>query len=338
MSCHAARRTTRPLAAGAGLSLRSGLRRRALAGLLGGIALPRPGFATTREPAELLVPSPTGSQTDRWARGVAPFLERAWPRQALSVRNHPGQGGLQAVEELATSDRRIIGVLTTPLLLSRAVETAAPSPFARIAALAALVEEPVVLVGAPGGGTELDSLRTTASGAPPGAPIGTPPPGTGAHVTALRIAARLGRPVLAFPSAAAARQAAAAGHVAAAALTVPDAIDHLRENRLVAFGIAARDRSALLPDLPTLREAGLELLGATRRGFALAPDAPAAWRGWLLAGLETLATDPDFAAHCAEYGRVPRFLGPDAWGTLLARQEEELRRHWRAEPWLLQRT
>ncbi|WP_372623786.1 tripartite tricarboxylate transporter substrate-binding protein [Falsiroseomonas sp.] len=335
MKTREARRAAWPTAAGAGLSRgRPPLPRRALAGILAGLALPRPGLAAAKEPAELLVPSPPGSQTDRWARGVAPFLERAWPRQALTVRNRPGRGGLQAVEELAAGGPRIIGVLTTPLLLSRAVEMDAPSPFARIATLAALVEEPVVLVGPPGGSTELDSLRAAA----PGAPIGTPPPGTGAHVTALRLAARLARPVLAFPSAAAARQAAAAGHVAAAALTLPDAIDYLRENRLVALGIAARSRSPLLPELPTLREAGLELLGSTRRGFALAPDAPAAWRSWLLAGLEALAADPDFAAHCADYGQVPRFLGSDAWGNLLARQEEELRRRWLDEPWLPRRT
>jgi tripartite-type tricarboxylate transporter receptor subunit TctC len=156
-------------------------------------------------------------------------------------------------------------------------------------------------------------------------------------VAGLRLADRIGRPLLAFPSAAAARQAAAAGHVAAAVLTLPDAIGALRENRVVALGIAARDRSPLLPDLPTLRETGLEFLGATRRGFALAPDAPAEWRDWLLAGLERLAADPDFAAHCAESGQVPRFLGPPAWQSLLARQEEELRQRWSEDPWLPRR-
>ncbi|WP_270939306.1 type 2 periplasmic-binding domain-containing protein, partial [Falsiroseomonas oryzae] len=154
----------------------------------------------------------------------------------------------------------------------------------------------------------------------------------------MRLADRLGRPLLAFPSAAAARQAAAAGHVAAAALTLPDAIALLRENRLVAIGVAASRRSPLLPDLPTLRESGLELLGATRRGFALSPDAPAAWRDWLLEGLESLAADPDFTSHCGETGQVPRFLAPAAWGSLLARQEEALRRRWREEPWLPRRS
>ena len=132
-------------------------------------------------------------------------------------------------------------------------------------------------------------------------------------------------------------QAAAAGHVAAAALTLPEAIGFLRDSRLVGLGVAATRRTPLLPDLPTLREAGLEALGATRRGFALGPGAPAAWRARLLDGLAALAEDPDFATQCAETGQVPRFLGQDAWGALLARQDEELRRRWREDPWLPRR-
>jgi tripartite-type tricarboxylate transporter receptor subunit TctC len=125
--------------------------------------------------------------------------------------------------------------------------------------------------------------------------------------------------------------------VAAALLTLPDAIGLLRDNKLVALGVASSQRSPVLPDLPTLRESGMELLGATRRGFALAPEAAPEWRYWLLAGLERLVADPDLAAHCAESGRTPRFLPPDAWRALLQRQDEALRLRWREDPWLPRR-
>lgn len=310
------------------------LPRRAALTLVAGLALPGTARASRREPLELLVPAQTGSPADRWARAMAPFLERAWPRQPIKIVNRSGRHGLDALAELAMAgERRVIGVLTTPLLLARAVETNEPSPLGRITPLAALIEEPVVVVAAPGGVSSLDALRDGA----PGSVIGTPPAGTGAHLAGVRLAERAGMPLLAFPSAAAARQAAAAGHVAAAALTLPEAIGFLRENRLVALGVAASRRTPLLPDLPTLREAGLEALGATRRGFALAPGAPPPWRDQLLAGLEALAGDPDLAQQCAETGQVPRFLGREAWGTLLARQDEELRRRWREEPWLPRR-
>lgn len=308
--------------------------RRAVLTLLAGLALPRIARAGQREPVELVVPAAPGAPADRWARAMAPFLERAWPRQPVKVRNQPGRQGLDAVAELAAAgERRVIGVLTTPLLLARAVEANEPSPLDRIAPLGALVEEPVVLVVPPFGPGSLEALQSAA----PASAIGTPPPGTGAHLAGLRLAERAGLPLLPFPSAAAARQAAAAGHVAAAALTLPEAIAFLREGKLVALGVASAARLPLLPDLPTLREVGLEALGATRRGFTLGPEAPAAWRAALLAGLETLATDPDLATQCAEGGQVPRFLGDVAWGALLARQDRELRRRWAEDPWLPRR-
>ena len=308
-------------------------RRTALA-ILAGLALPGIAQAGRREPVEMLVPAAPGSAPDRWARGMAPFLERAWPRQPVIVRNHPGRHGLDALGELAQAGRRkVVGVLTTPLILARAVETAEASPLTRISPLAALIEEPVILVTAPGGAGSVEALRDAA----PGVALGTPPAGTGPHLAGLRLAEGAGLPLLVFPSASAARQAAAAGHVAAAVLTLPDAIGYLRDNRLVALAVASSRRIALLPDLPTLREAGLEALGATRRGFALSPDAPPEWRSLLLAGLETLASDPDLAAQCAENGQVPRFLGHEAWSALLTRQDQELRRRWREDPWLPRR-
>lgn len=317
-------------AAGAGV----GLARRGLAALVATLALPGLASASRGQALELLVPASPGSATARWARGVAPFLERCWPRQSVTLRAVAGRGGLQAVSELAAAgSSRVVGVLTTPALLSRAIEIGEASPLGRIAPLAALVEETVLLVTAPGASADLDALRA----ATPGAPIGSPPAGTGAHLTALRLSERLDRPVLVFPSAAAARQAAMAGHVVAAALTLPDALPFLRDERLTAVGVASSRRSPLLPEVTTLREAGLELLGATRRGFALSPTADPAWRAQLLEGLQSLAGDADLVAHCAENGQVPRFLGPAAWGGLLARQEQELRRRWLDEPWVPRR-
>jgi tripartite-type tricarboxylate transporter receptor subunit TctC len=307
--------------------------RRAL--IAAALALPATAQATRREPVALLVPGAPGSVADRWARGVVPFLERAWPRQPIALQNRPGRGGLDALAELAATPPggKAIGVLTAPLLLARAIEKDEASPLDRIAPLAALVEEPVLLVAAPGTVRDVEALRAS----PPGTAFATPPPGTGAHLAGLRLAERAGLSLLAFPSAAAARQAAASGHVAAATLTLPDAIGFLRDNRLAALGVASPRRSALLPELPTLREAGLELLGATRRGFALPQGAPAPWRDWLLGGLESLASDPDLATHGAEAGQVVRLLGPTAWAGLMRRQDEALRRRWREEPWLPRR-
>jgi tripartite-type tricarboxylate transporter receptor subunit TctC len=291
--------------------------------------------AKRRNTIDLLVGAPAGTPPDLWARSVAPFLERHWRRVAVGVRNHPGRGGLEALTLLAAAppDHKLIGVVTAPLLLARAIESGEVSPIERVLPLAAVLEESMVLVGPPTGPADLPALRAGAAGGP----LGTPPPGSAGHVAALRLDGRLDLPVLAFPSGAAARQAALSGHVAAAMLSLPDAIAALREGRLVGLGIAAARRSTLLPELPTLREQGIDLVASAQRGFALPPGVGDAERDALLAGLEAVVADPDFVAQAAAQGQTARFLGPAAWVRLLSRVDAELRRRWQEEAWLPRR-
>ena len=300
-----------------------------------GVSGPAMAEATRRNGVELLVGAPARSPADLWARSVAPFLERHWTRVAVGVRNLPGRGGLDALAMLAAStpDRKLIGVITAPLLLCRAIEAGETSPILRIMPLAAVLEESMVLVGPPDGASDLAALRAGTAGRP----LGTPPPGSAGHVAALRLDSRLDMAVLAFPSAVAARQAALSGHVPAAMLSMPDAILALREGRLVGLGVAAARRSALVPDMPTLREQGIDLVASAQRGFALPPGAPDAVRDALLLGLEAMAKDPDFIAAAAVGGQTARFLGQATWMRLLTRLDDDLRRRWQDEPWLPRR-
>ncbi|NKE47803.1 hypothetical protein HB662_23710 [Roseomonas frigidaquae] len=315
----------------------SGLpRRRVLGlGLAGTLGLAAPALASRRNRAELLVGAAPGSKADLWARGVAPFLERAVPRLTLAVRNHPGRGGLESVAALAAADpaRPVIGVFTAPLLLARAVEAGEPFPVDRVAPLAAVLEESMILVGEPGGPPDVAALRALGDSGT----LGTPAPGSAAHFAASRLDGRLDLPRFAFPTAAAARQAAASGHVAATMLPLPDAIAQLREGRLRGIGLAAASRSALLPDVATLQEQEVDLIASAQRGFALHPAAPEPFRAALLRGLEAVAADPDFAEQCAANGQNPRFRDPESWTSLLRRADAELRRRWAEEPWLPRR-
>lgn len=314
-----------------------GLHRRGVLGLglAATLGLPAPALASRRNLSELLVGAPAGSKPDLWARGVAPFLERALPGLVLTIRNHPGRGGLDSVTALAEADpaRQFIGVLTAPLLLARAVEAGEPFPATRIAPLAAVLQESMVLVGAPEGPQDIAELRALGDRGT----LGTTAPGSAAHFAASRLDGRLDLPRFGFPTATAARQAASAGHVAAAMLPLPDAIEQLQEGRLHGIGIAAGRRSPLLPDVATLREQGVDLVASAQRGFALHPAAPEPFRTALLQALEDVAADPDFGEQCAARGRNPRFIGPDAWTGLLLRADTELRRRWGEEPWLPRR-
>ena len=167
-------------------------------------------------------------------------------------------------------------------------------------------------------------------------PLGTPPPGSPPHLAALRLQALAGTRlnIVAFPSAAAARQAALAGNVAAAALGLADAITDLREERLVGLGIAAKNRSDMFPDIPLLRDAGLDLSASICRGLAAPVGLPPEIATRLQAALQAVVADPEFHDQADASGFVATWIDGAAWTAIAEKQRAELARLWATEPWL----
>ncbi|MDN3564950.1 hypothetical protein QWZ14_11310, partial [Paeniroseomonas aquatica] len=126
--------------------------------------LAAPALARAEAPGgsvTLLVGAAAGGGPDLWARGFAPFLERHWPRAAIAVLNRPGEGGLAAARSLAAAlaGANVIASVATPQLLARAVEAAAVPLLERLAFIAAVAEEPLLLVGPAGADAGLAALR-----------------------------------------------------------------------------------------------------------------------------------------------------------------------------------
>ncbi|MBP0493461.1 tripartite tricarboxylate transporter substrate-binding protein [Pararoseomonas indoligenes] len=277
----------------------------------------------------LLVGAAGGSATDLWVRGFAPFLERHLKLVQVQVVNRVGEGGLAVMRDLADApaDGSVLAYAVTPVLLARAVERNAAALLDRILFLGAVTEEPVALVATPG--TELEALRNR----PDGRPLGLPPPTSPSAIAAADLAASLPMEQLHFPSAAAARQAAMAGNVAAALVTVPEALTAVREEKLVLLGMAAQARHPQFPDVPTLAEEGLPVNGALRRGIAaparIAPEAAAR----VARALQAAVADPEFLAQAEARGILPQFRDGPAWAALIGQDMGELRSRWETSPW-----
>ncbi len=282
----------------------------------------RPGKVT------LLVGAPGGSAADRWARGFAPFLERHLRHVQVAVANRVGLSGLSALRELADApaDGSVLAHVATPSILARLVEANEVPLLSRLRFLATVAEEPVVLVAPPG--TDLAALRAARD-----RPVGLPPPVSASAQAAVALGDALPPEQVHFPSAAAARMAALSGNVAAALLHLPDALPALRDGRLVALGIASPERSPLLPDAPTLTEAGLPLVAATQRGFMVPAGIPLARTGALVEALRNAAADPEFAAQADSLGITPRVLVAEEWGAVATRDLAALRLRWESTPW-----
>ncbi|WP_376087858.1 tripartite tricarboxylate transporter substrate-binding protein [Roseomonas sp. CCTCC AB2023176] len=279
-------------------------------------------------PMTLLVGAAGGSAPDRWVRGFAPFLERHLRRVQISVGNRVSLGGLGVLRELADgpADGSVLGYVATPAVLARMVEANEVDLLGRLRLLGTVAEEPIVLVAAQG--TDIAALRAERD-----RPLALPPVTSASAQAAVAAGDALPLAHLHFPSAAAARLATVAGNAAAAMLSLPDALPALREGKLGAIGVASGARSVLLPDVPTLTEAGLPLIASLQRGFLAPAGMPEGRVAAIMDALRKAVADPEFAAQTEAWGTTPRALTAREWGEVVATDLAALRYRWESSPW-----
>ena len=287
----------------------------------------------------LLVGARAGSGPDEVARSFAPFLARHLPFTDIDVRNIPGSAGLASVRALAEASPTgdVLGWVATPTLPARMVDRAAADLMQHIVLLGALQKEPVCIVSP--AATPLSSVQDIVERAADDAgavPFGTPPPGSPPHLAALRLQAIAGARlnIVAFPSAKAARQAAVAGNVAAAALGLSSAIGELRDGRLVGLGIAAKNRADVFPDMPPLRDSGLDLSAVIYRGLAAPAGLPRELAERLRSAMKSVVADPEFREQAASGGFITTWIDGPIWTSMVEAERVELARLWATDPWL----
>jgi tripartite-type tricarboxylate transporter receptor subunit TctC len=307
--------------------------------MVGAAALPMASVAAASQAVTLLVGAKPGAASDVMARAFVPFLARRLPDVEFRVVNLPRSAGYAALQELARAEPtgNVIGWVATPTLPARMVDRGADDLLQRISLVAAVEKEPIAIVSP--AATPLSSVQDIVAKAAEDAeavPLGTPPPGSPPHLAALRLQALAGMRlnIIAFPSAAAARQAAIAGNVAAAAVGLSSAIGDLREGRLAGLGIAAMNRADAFPDLPPLRDSGLDLSAMIRRGLAVPTGLPDTALGWLRSALHAIADDPAFHDLAHDGGYAVGWRDGNAWTAEAEAERTELARLWMTEPWL----
>jgi tripartite-type tricarboxylate transporter receptor subunit TctC len=312
-------------------------RRPVLAAL--GVAVLAPGIADARRFITMLTAAPVGTRGDEIARTFARHYGRFLNGPEILVRNVPGDGGRAALNALADAppSGNTVGWVVTPVLPARAVDRDDPRLPSRLMLLGSVQREPIAFVASVA--DPLDSVRDMIertnrdSG---GLPLATPPAGSPPHLAVLRlqVLTQTHLNILPFPSAAAARQALLGSNVAAAALGLSDVVEALRVEKLVGLGIAAKDRSGILPDMPILSEAGVPLAAWIRRGVAVPADTPAEVVVPLVAALRAVAEDVAFRIEVETMGLLAAWSDGAGWRARMEHEAEELAALWASDPWL----
>jgi tripartite-type tricarboxylate transporter receptor subunit TctC len=262
----------------------------------------------------VIEPFGAGGGPDLMARAISPRLSELWG-QPVTVENHPGAGSTAAPALVAKSpaDGYTLLVNTSAQAYSAALLKNLPyDPLKDFIPVAPLTSQPYVLVaGKLAGITTVGELVAAAKAKPAKLKFGSSGLGTGTHLGVEKFNLEAGIKAIHVP----ARQGEAiadtiantvAGRTDYLLAPIPLALADIRAGRLRALGVSTKKRSYLLPEVPTIAEAGVA-------GF----DYPIWYGVWVPAGtpaavVDKLAKDiagvlaaPDVRAALAKHGADP---------------------------------
>jgi tripartite-type tricarboxylate transporter receptor subunit TctC len=269
----------------------------------------------------LVEPFGAGGGPDLIARALAAWVSQVW-RVPVSVDNRVGAGATAAPAFVAAAPRDGCTLLvnTSAHAYSAAlVEGLTYDPLDDFVAIAPLSSQPYVLVAAPGSGmrtlADLVSAGRTRAGKLRFASSGR---GTATHLGVEKLNADLGISAMHIPAGpteagadTGARVAAGEGDYAMSPISMAGPL--VSTGELVALGVSGSRRSRLLPDVPTIAQAGAP-------GF----DFPIWYGIWAPAGtpariIDTLAHDIATAVATSELR--DEFLRHDAEPMTMTRAE-----------------
>jgi tripartite-type tricarboxylate transporter receptor subunit TctC len=292
------------------------------------------------KPIEMIVAFAPGGGTDVAARSIARFMERHLGGNArIAVINKPGAGGeigWTAVAQ-AKPDGYTIGFINAPAINALAVEGKAKYKMDDFQPIANLVYDPGVLVVPKNSAYKsLKDLVEAARKAPSAVVVGTSgASGSSEHIALLnfqRLADTKLTPAF-FGGTAPVRQAVLGNHIPAATMNLSEALQIAREGDIRVLGVMSAERSPYLPDAPTFRESGFDVVVGASRGIAAPKGLPADIVAKLEKAVDLALKDPEYL-DTAKKAEIPlQYLPADQFKAFLDRATSDLEATWKATPW-----
>ena len=253
------------------------------------------------KPVKIIVPFTAGGLADALARGIAQELNREWP-QPVVVENRPGANTIIAAEATAKSpaDGYTLLMANDPTLSSNQYLYSRLSydPVKDFTPVINVAETVQLLVAGPAfAGRTLADLIAAAKAKPGEVSYGTYGAGSKAHIDTEAFARQAGVTLLHVPYKGVADVVPAllGSQIQIAIAGVPPVLQLVQSGQLRALAIASPKRAALLPNVPTFTEAGLNGFNASAWFGLVAPvGTPRAIVDKVAADVSKIITRPDF--------------------------------------------
>nr|WP_315236836.1 tripartite tricarboxylate transporter substrate-binding protein [uncultured Albidiferax sp.] len=254
------------------------------------------------KPVRMVASFPPGTPGDVIARLIQPALQAAW-KQPVVVDNKPGAGGNIAAGEVAQAKDEhtlLVGPDTVLTINPHLYKKLSFDPRQSLKPVTYFASFNQMLVCNPATGvntlakfTQLPASTTYASGGP----------GTPSHMAMEMLLAATGTKQTHVPyrGPGPAAQDVLAGHVGCGFIVSSVVLPHVQSNRLLALAVSSKERSVLLPAVPTVAESGYAGFDATFFETLMAPASlPVAVAEKIQRDVRAALTTPAMQARLAE--------------------------------------
>ncbi|HEY4200395.1 MAG TPA: tripartite tricarboxylate transporter substrate binding protein [Devosiaceae bacterium] len=294
-----------------------------------GAAAAYPDHAVT-----IIASSAPGSGGDATARTFLPYVEKCLGQPVIIV-NKAGAGGALALAQLvaAKPDGYTIGAANMPNVGAQAIQTGGKLPADQLDYVANVTSSRVTIDVAKD--SKINSLKDFIdyANANP-VTLGLSSLGGDDHLTQLLLSAKanIKMTMVPFGDGGSSRAALLGGHVTAASMSDSEAASYLDQVKPLA--IAGEQRSQFLPDVPTMRELGFDVIGGSNQIFAAPKGTPKEALDKLSACFASTFSDDAFKADAVKR-QIPAFyMGPADTEKYVREQTEVLQQLWKTNPWV----
>lgn len=287
------------------------------------------------KPVHIIEPFGLGGGPDLLARALAPKLSELWG-QSVTVENHPGAGATAGPAQVAKSpaDGYTLLINTNAQAYSAAFLKDLPyDPLKDFIPIIPLTRQSYVLVAGKAAGVTTVAELIAAAKAKPGAlKFGSTGIGTGTHIGVEILNQTAGIKALHVPplprdSNADTIANAIAGHFTYYLVPISLALPHIRDGTLVALGVSTARRSTLLPDVPTIAEAGVAGFDFPIWYGIWAPaGSPAGVVNKLSRDIARVLAEPDLRDWIAKHGGEPMSMTQSEFARFVQGESESAAR------------
>jgi tripartite-type tricarboxylate transporter receptor subunit TctC len=298
-----------------------------LSGLLAGfaVAVSVPAAAQDTFPNReitFIVPWAAGGGSDAIARALAPGLEEALGKSVV-IQNVPGAGGVVGWKQLSNAepDGHTISIVTSSILVTKHLNAAEGVDFRDFSMISHVADSPLVMLANPTGPYKtLDDILQEAREKPGQIRMATAGVGTMWHIGGLGLGVASGDEFtfIPFKGGNEAMPAIMGGIVEGGAGTLTESASFVTEGKLAALAVFSDERNPLIPDVPTLKESGVDYKFEAWWGIMAPKGTPPE----IVAKLHGALSSAIQAEKFQTYAKHTALTVVDADGTELAKRAE----------------